>query len=538
MASKPIDITGMPNLPNIGYYNKTGGIGIAGNTGSYNSYSDLTSKLNTDCTNGGKGWKDVKGIFTDGYGITGPNLDVPYYLAKRGELNTKLNNLDTKTYPQNAKNQIQYLVCQLQKERNRVYDPKDFAKVSTTSNSVQGIFKQYNSLKIVLIVIFILSMYFFISGFFGSMDLATNIFSIIEDNTKSDYLYWIGLLVGLALPVIILSSVYTATVCNNLNNLSKYDITNDAYGVKNEIDNKKKNFDIITLLLFILLLYAFVAALFTIKRKNMNIYLYTGIVGTILFIIASFIYTLYAYVPFFNTANTKEIGNTKPRGVRMFIDQQNTPSNISTNNEDDKKTKRTFFISFVFIFILTILFISVKFIRNFMILNGISASSAILSVPCLWVLNFIICINYFYLYPIILILFRFIRYGFMSSLFIMSEKSDKMKDSFSDDLRNTLDNFKNYSPSWGLIGVDELKILLGIFGYNNEFSKDIIGDNFNNSNLSQNKFASTGYLSFAVNMISTGNSNIKGIIITSVIAILTIIISLIILFGIAKVNKL
>ena len=65
----------------------------------------------------------------------------------------------------------------------------------------------------------------------------------------------------------------------------------------------------------------------------------------------------------------------------------------------------------------------------------------------------------------------------MSIIYILSEKSSSMKDSFSDDLVDQLENFKNYSPSWGLIGIDELKLLLNVLGYQNDFSKLIIPEN-------------------------------------------------------------
>jgi hypothetical protein len=535
MASKSIDIKNMPKLPNIGYYN------INSNdeekTYSNNSYKILSDSLTKDCTK--ENW-NINGIFNEQEVNDVPippntkPLDYPFYLAKKGVLMDKLSKKTD--INDNAKTQIQYLVCQLQKERNRVYNLSDFGGISGPS-SIKKTFKRLETYKYILIIIFIISMYLFVSGFFGSIDVAGNIFGLIERNSNSGFIYWIGLLLGLAAPVFILSSIYVREVCKNLDDLNKPEITNHAYGIKNKkIDEAKKNFDILTLVLFILLLYAFVAALFTIKKKNMNGFLYSLIVGSILFVIACFIYALYAYVPFFNTANKNEIGSSKGRELRLFIDQQETLSNISTNKDDDIKLRKIFFYTLIGIIVLTILFVSSKFLRELPLLNGILASSAILSIPSLWVLNFIIAMNYFHLYPIILIVFRFIRYALMCVIFILAENSTNLKSSFSEDLLNNIDNFKNYSPSWGLLGIDELKILLGLFGFNNDFSKSVIPNNYNNSNLSQNKYVSNGYLTFIINFFTTGNvSNIKGLIITALIALITIILSVIILFGIAKI---
>ena len=126
----------------------------------------------------------------------------------------------------------------------------------------------------------------------------------------------------------------------------------------------------------------------------------------------------------------------------------------------------------------------------------------------------------------------------MSIIYILSEKSSSMKDSFSDDLVDQLENFKNYSPSWGLIGIDELKLLLNIFGYQNDFSKLIIPENNDGKNISENKIVSSGALGFIFQMIANKeNTNMNGIIYSIVIMALTILISIIILFGVAKVNK-
>jgi hypothetical protein len=267
----------------------------------------------------------------------------------------------------------------------------------------------------------------------------------------------------------------------------------------------------------------------------MNLYLYGGIIGSVLFIISCFIYALYAYIPFFNTAETSQIG--KPtKDLRLFINQQKNPSNITTNLEEDYQLRNAFLISFLIILLFTFLFLTFSFFRTIPVLDGIFASSTILALPALWVFNFIIAINYFYVYPIILIMLRFIRYGIMSSLFIITQNSDKIKENFSEDLIKILDNFKNYSPSWGLIGIDEFKLWLGICGFNNEFSKYVIPDNYNSANLSQNKFVSSGYFSFLVNFISDKDSNnMKGIVLSGVTAFLTIVISLIILSSVVKI---
>ena len=344
-----------------------------------------------------------------------------------------------------------------------------------------------------------------------------------------NYMYWIGLLIGLALPFIMLCIYYTQIVCKNLAYLEKYDITDDPNGIKKEIPSDLQKFDIITLVLFIFLIYAFVAILFTIKRSTFGDYIYTSLIGLILFIISIFIYILYVYVPFFNTnKDNVEMVNNKPESLKLFIDQQTTVSSISTNQYEVDNVRKVFLHTFITIYIFALLFFIIAKKSSNGFLNGLFSSFAILILPLLWVFNFVFGIQYFYIYPMIYIIIRFFRYILMSILYIASEKSSGIKNNFSSDLIDQLDNFKNYSPSWGLIGVDEFKLFLNVLGYENVFSKLIIPDD-DTKNISQNKFISSGFLGFIVEKFAKGDSNNSGIMYSIILFVVTIVISMIIL---------
>ena len=122
----------------------------------------------------------------------------------------------------------------------------------------------------------------------------------------------------------------------------------------------------------------------------------------------------------------------------------------------------------------------------------------------------------------------------MSLVYIISEKNNSFKDNFSSDLLEQLNNFKNYSPSWGLIGVDEFKLFLNIIGFENSFSKIIVPDN-NTKNISQNKFLASGTLGFLVEFIAGTGDNKNGIIYSIVIFVITIILSLILLASVKAI---
>lgn len=552
--SNPISINGGPTSPNVAYYDSHKTETNNNDPNSY-SYETLNANLKNSCTitNKSAGIFDTSSTNNDKINTYIPkdtsSLDAPFYLAKTGALmssvsgstplETAVNN-SCRNNPKNIVNQIQYLTCQLENERNRSYDSKKFQLVGDTT-TVKSTFESFSNLKFFLIIIFIITIYLLINGFFGSLDVATNIFKTIENKSGSGYSYWIGLLLGLALPIIVLVIVYQGIICKNLDQLKKLEILNNEtntgnpYGVvDNTVSDEMRKFDLLTLVLFILLIYSFVAVLFTIKSGDFSSFIYTGLIGSVLFIISIFIYILYAFIPFFDTADQSKMMKSGPRKLRLFISEQTSVSNIETNQHGDSEIRKSFFITFIFIFILACLFFALKSKNSF--LNGLLGSSAILIIPLLWVFNFFIGIQYFFVYPLFLIILRFVRYMIMSILYIFSEKSSSLKDSFSEELVDQLNNFKNYSAPWGLIGVDELKLVLNILGYENNFSKSILGNN-NSKNVSDNKFVSSGVLGFLVQMIATKETNMSGLIYSGILLILTILISVIILFGIAKVQS-
>ena len=107
-------------------------------------------------------------------------------------------------------------------------------------------------------------------------------------------------------------------------------------------------------------------------------------------------------------------------------------------------------------------------------------------------------------------------------------------DYFSDDLKEELDDFSNYSPSYNLVGMDIIKTLMNIFGYENIFSKDYV--NNGNHNLSSNKYVISGLFSYLGQDKNSNNDNSKNkLYIQGFIFLLTLIISSILLFSIYKV---
>lgn len=528
--SKLISIEGIPDLPKEAYFDVMK-IDNKDNNGNY---------INTDIFNSISGPRIKENIgevcknLNDKPGIDGKILkeDTIYKDTMNGKLIVNVAN------PQSCKDQVQYLSCQLAKARTRIYDSSTFETIAGDM-TIAETFKTFSNLKPYLIVVFFVTIFLFINGLFGSMDVVGNVFNVIEKNSSMTPSYWGGLLIGLAIPVLLLCIFYSQIVCGSLKDLEKYNITHEDQnpnGVPETVPSSLKNLDITMIVLFIFVIYCFTAILFTIKRETFGNMIYTAIAGSIMVVLAVFFYLMYAYIPFFSTAGKDD---KTPRKLKLFIDNQDDVSSITTNQHQDDKIKKTFSITFIVIIVFAIIFFVMSgydlanlgipaFIIDF--LNGLFGSSAILSIPAIWVLNFILAIRYFYIYPVILIVFRFIRYVAMLCLYVLSEKNMSIRDSFSDELIHQMDNFKDYSPTWGLIGVDLIKGILNILGNENIFSKEVVDNNNENKNISQNKYISSGLLKFFV------SSNMSGMIFAAIVLALSVIIGSIILFAIAKVK--
>lgn len=536
--SNLINIQGAPELPKEAYFDtqKPNDKSEKNDDDIFKSVSAnrITDNISKVCAK--TDWAKINGIDSQPL-----NSETLYKNTMNGK--SINNNMNVSTaIPQICKDQIQYLTCQLAEARTRIYDSSTF-DLNAEHMSISKVFKTFSNLKPYLIVVFFVTIYLFINGVFGSLDVVGNVFSVIEKNSSSTIMYWVGLLIGLAIPIIILCVLYSKIVCGNLKNIEKYNITENPNGIKQTISGTLKRLDISMIVLLIFFIYSFTAFLFTVKRESLGNTLYTAIVGVIMLILAIFFYLMYAFIPFFSTAGTEKVDKENKRKLELFIDQQDDVSSISTNQHQDRKIKKTFMITFIIIFVLAFIFFVIanydivslgvpEIIKDFAM--GLFGSSAILVIPIIWVINFILAIQYFYIYPIIILVFRFIRYAMMASLYIFTnlERFSSLKDNFSDELNYQLDNFTNYSPTWGLIGIDVLKTILNIMGYENIFSKEVTDNNNENKDISQNKYISSVLMRFFV----SENRNKYGMIISAIIIIITIVVGCIILFGVAKIN--
>jgi len=448
-------------------------------------------------------------------------------------------------------NTIKYLVCQLAFARNRTYDSSKF-DILNGGMTVQDVFDKFSNIKIIMYIVFLLSIYFLIQGFFSSFDVATNMMNLVEENASKTLIYYVSLGFGIAIPVLILCLFFVQNVCGSLSALELYNITNSYDGILEKISSGFQNLDYSVLMIFIFLIYGLTVALFVINKESTGPTLYISIVCCIFVIISVFLYIFYNFIPFFATADINNYGK-KDIDLKLYIDDngRQQPGNITSNQTQVQNLKSVFIKTTVVIFIIFLIYIifskKLKDVKGWKkdIFSGFFGASAILIIPIVWVINYIFATSYFYAYPLILLMFRFLRYIGMAILYGQYSYSQEYGidglfsgDTFSNELKEQLDDFSTFSPSWNLIGMDIIKTLMNINGYENIFSKKYVNENKAN-NLASNKYVIAGifsYLGKDKDDNKNENSTRNKLTIQGIILFITLVISYILVKLVYKIK--
>jgi hypothetical protein len=522
----------VPILPDIHYYNKVAQPKSSNNEQQFIDIMNAQCPIKDNtCLNGSACSNDtfVNNLYNNSYGTDANGGTITNLLDNiKNSMNSKSTTRDE------IATQIQYLTCQLAEARARNYD-SDKLNVSQSSISLKEVFKKFSNLKPYLIIIFFVTIYLLIYGFFSSLDICVNILTSINEISLS---YWMGLLCGLIIPIIILTINFRNVLCPPVEvNDNKYNITHNTTGTKEGIPSKEdKTLDYSMITIFIVLIFAFTSLLFILKKDVLGDKIYYTLVSLIFVIISVFIYIFYSMTPYFVSADQKTIFNRTENPIQIYIDNKKDISKITSNKDINENVNKLYITVILIIFAFAILFfiITRKKINNGF-LNGLFGAGALLILPILWVFNYTIGIKYFYIYPVFIIIMRFIRYAGMVILYMMTEKNDELKDNFSDNLLEELDDIKNYSPSWSLIGVDLLKSVMNMNGFKNELSERVANNNNNKKNISGDKyFSSLLFLRLLLNDDITGNK--ESIIFAAIILGLTLIVGSIILYGVLKAD--
>jgi hypothetical protein len=439
-------------------------------------------------------------------------------------------------------NQIKYLACQVAKMHAREYDPDQFEQAGSFVG-IKGVFQKFASMKPYLIIIFFMSVFLYLQGVFGSMDIGYNIATnLFRGESGGDMNYWLGLLVGITIPFVVILWMFSAEICKSLEVQDNYDITKNPYGDRNKLSSGEKSIDYWMVALFVLFIYGFVGVLYTIGSmdKKMNTVVLMIVMG-ILILISVFLYIFYSYRPFLATAD-EDRENKKNVAFELFVRRIDDVSDIQSNQFLGKNIKKIFIGSVAIIYALAMLFFKVnqKKIGEGTwwgsVLRGMTGAGAILVLPILWVLNTVFAFSYFYIFPILLIFVRGIRYLGQMVMYKTLNSGGSLRNSVSDKfLREFGDaEMREYSPTWSLMGVSFLKTWMNMCGFENRFSKEIVEPDMYQRNMSQNSYVSSFYL---LKMLTQTEKNKTGMMYSIVLIALTLIIGSTILYGTENVDK-
>lgn len=431
-------------------------------------------------------------------------------------------------------NQIKYLACQVAKMHAREYDSNAFAQ-GGRFGSIKEVFTKFASMKPYLALIFFISVYLYVQGVMSSMDVGYNVATnLFKGESSSDIQFWLGSLVGIAIPFAAILAMFSAEICKSLMSEDRWEIQNNPYGEKQNLSNEEKKMDYWMMALFVLFIYGFVGVLYTIgsidKKAN---WLVSAIIFGVLLIMTVFIYIFYNYTPFLATAADME-GETsqkRNRDVEIYVKKIDDVDEVKTSVGQERYIKQAFIISAVIIMLLAVFFFFYKGESGF--IKGMLGSGAILALPVIWVFNTVLAFNYFYLYPIILIVARGVRYLGMMIL-SYAGKADKVKGMMSSNLSRQMEDeaIREYSPTWNLIGVSFLKTMMQLAGMENNFSKQFVESNSYSSNLSQDSYVSGFYL---LKLISAKDRNKSTAAAFFSLIVVSIIIWAVVLYGVVKV---
>ncbi len=439
----------------------------------------------------------------------------------------------------NKDNQIKYLACQVAKMHARQYDSSQFQGFSRFG-SIKEVFSKFATMKPYVAIVFFISVYLYVQGVFGSMDIGYNVATnLFKGESSNDIGYWTGLLFGVSLPFIIIMIMFQTAICSSLEKQDHWDITKNPFGDKTTLSNDQKKLDYWMVALFILFIYGFIGVLYTIGAmdKKMN-WLILSIVIGILVIITVFIYIFYSYTPFIASATdqTSE-ASQKQRTLQVYVEKLMDIDIVKTNTTQDKTIKRMFLGTMIMIYVLAMLFFTVAnkvgggtgFGKS--LIRGATGAGAILVIPILWVFNTVLAFNYFYLYPIFIFMARGLRFVGQLVASKMKNKLNSATNNFQRGLEG--EGLSEYSPSWGLLGVSLLKSWMNICGFENKFSKDIVEEGSYQKNISQNSWVS-GF--FLLKMLVDKEKSKTGWIVTGAVLAITILITVIMLFGVEKIQ--
>ncbi len=454
----------LKEIPNIlilnGYVYK--GSYDSGNVDVYTHYQDKAATQSS-------------GTFTSG-GLTKPVI----YAKVNIDNNNKLSN-------------DQYNACQAVIARTRTYDVSKMTE-SGGFYGLKDIFVKLRSLRYVLLIILILSVYLLVNATLASADLGMNIASLIANRSSPSATFLIGALLGILIPAIISAIMARQQIESTNAKYGTYDISNSPYGEKVDINKKKESNDISLVIGLILIAFICIMIIYaTLRSKSTSTSMKVGITIGMFILLTIILFLLFYWAPIVSYANDESIDKTYTihRALKVWLkgEDQSDISELTSNLHIDRFLRRYFAIYAVIALLVAAFYIvQPSSMGTPSILEGFMASFAIIALPILWIFNWMVGIKLFVIYPMVLMMVRYLRYGLYFLLRMMYANDARMTH-----MKAEFDKPENYMAPWDMLGLTIFKYILKLNGGRALYSELFMDGKDGQKDITKNSYT-TGHL--------------------------------------------
>ncbi len=408
--------------------------------------------------------------------------------------------------------QDQYNACQAVMARTRTYNINNLTQ-GGAFYGIQDVFVKLKSVRYVLLIILILSVYLLVQGTLASADLGMNIANLISNRNTPSTSFIVGVFLGILIPGVVAAIMAKKQIEATNRKFGTYDISESPYGKKVDIEEQQKTSDITLVIGLIIIAFISIMIIYTTLQSKSSSNTTKMVVSGIFFLILTIsLFLLFYWAPLVSYANDEdqESPYSLRRKLKVWLtgDDREDIQPITSNLYIDRFLRRFFAIYAVIALVVASIYIlqEHKPVNGFVgaMVEGFMASCAILALPILWIFNWMIGIKLFMGYPLILMMVRYLRYPLYYVMRNMYLNNPDMQRKMPH-LRAEFEKPENFSASWDLLGLTVFKSILKMSGSRALYSELFMDSADSYKDISKNSYV-TGHF-FRLGMKSSRSPN-------------------------------
>jgi hypothetical protein len=422
---------------------------------NYHKYVSRPSNYGYTSINSSTGYD----IYVRNIELTSTNTKIPYpviYLKK-----------ETADTANTTYNQEKFNACQNVMSRSRLYDVSNLL-TSSLFFGIKDLFLKLKSIKILLSLILLITVYLLVQGTISSADIAFKIASLVSNRSYPSYTFIIGIILGIGIPALISIFLSRRQIQRTNVKFGKYDVTKSPYGIEVPKSKGQEKSDTALVAIMLGLAYTFIFIIYFMMRDKNNSPIIKICISAIFYILLTcIIFLLFYWAPIVSYANDEDqdraFGISRPLKVWTKGDDNKDISTIISNKYIDRYLRRYFAIYAIVALCITIIYLAQSNTQQkgpvSSFIEGIMASCAIIALPILWIFNWYTGITLFIGYPMILMIARYFRYPLYYLLRQMYLNSPKLQSECTK-LKQEFDHPESYTAPWDLMGITLFKYFI------------------------------------------------------------------------------